>query len=151
MTKYKILIVTHSTPTGLNQRQAMECANLIGFTKHDLTICLNPEEVEDISIFDKIIMIVPEWNCSFPWTFKKMIDDSGYPSKLQDRKVLLIGTSNTTFGNIIGISHLSHVLNWVGATVVNSVCVPFIQDKFANDNIIVDERLNNAILVFANC
>ena len=149
----KILIITHSSPNGLNQRQVMECANVIGFTNHDLNTQSDPTEVtrEMIESSDKIIMIVPEWNSSFPWTFKKMIDDSGYPSAFEHKQILLIGTSNTTFGNIVGINHLSHILDWLGGTILEKVCIPFIQEKFANDDIVVDERLNNAVIEFSNC
>ena len=153
MLKQKILIITHSSPNGLNQRQVMECANVIGFTNHDLEICLTPDQVDNqmIEAHDKIIMIVPEWNASFPWSFKKMIDDSEWPSVFEGKAILLVGTSSTTFGNIMGITHLSHILEWVGASVVERVCIPHIEEKFANDDIKVDERFNNAVLAFANC
>jgi NAD(P)H-dependent FMN reductase len=148
-----ILIITHSSETGINQLQSTECANVIGFTNHNIKRILNPEDVtkQDIEENDRIIMIVPEWNSSFPWTFKKMIDDSGYPSYFEDKNIFLVGTSNTTFGNIVGINHLANILEWVGARVVERVCVPHIQDKFANNDIQVDERLNNAVIAFANC
>jgi NAD(P)H-dependent FMN reductase len=151
--KHKILIVTHSSPNGLNQRQVMECANVIGFTNHDLNIQLDPTTVdrEAIESADKIIMVVPEWNSSFPWTFKKMIDDSGYPSAFEGKPVFLVGTSHTTFGNIVGLNHLAHILDWLGAPTLEKVCIPFIQEKFANDDIKVDERLNEALIGFANC
>jgi NAD(P)H-dependent FMN reductase len=80
-----------------------------------------------------------------------MIDDSGYPSAFEGKQILLIGTSNTTFGNIVGINHLSHILDWLGAAILEKVCIPFIQEKFANDDIKVDERLNEALIGFANC
>lgn len=151
--KNKILIITHSSNNGLNSLQVSECANVIGFTNHSIKMNLDPTKIEreDIIEADKIIMVVPEWNSSFPWTFKKMIDDSGYPSSFENKSVLLVGTSNTTFGNIVGINHLSQILNWLGANVEEKVCIPFIQDKFANDDIQVDERLNNAIIAFSNC
>ncbi len=153
MQKNKILIITHSSNNGLNQRQASECANVIGFTNHDITTILDPTTItEDIvKSHNRIIMIVPEWNSSFPWTFKKMIDDSGYPSYFEDTNIFLVGTSNTTFGNIVGINHLTNIFEWIGARVVERVCVPHIQDKFANNDIQVDERLNNAVIAFANC
>ena len=96
-------------------------------------------------------MIVPEWNSSFPWTFKKMIDDSGYPSYFKGKEILLIGTSNTTFGNVVGVNHLANILEWIGAKVGDKVFVPHIDVKFANNDIQVDERLNERILKFVNC
>ena len=148
-----ILIITHSSNGGINQLQASECANVIGFTRHNIRVVLDPTEItkREIEECDRIIMIVPEWNSSFPWTFKKMIDDSGYPSIFEDKNIFLVGTSNTTFGNIVGINHLANIFEWVGARIVERVCVPNIQDKFANNDIQVDERLNNAVIAFANC
>lgn len=150
---YKVLIITHSSVNGLNERQATECANIIGFTNHSITRVLDPTEItkSDIKDADKIIMIVPEWNSSFPWSFKKMIDDSGYPSYFIGKEILLMGTSNTTFGNIVGINHLDNILEWIGAKVCGKVCVPQIDKKFANNNIRVDERLNERVLKFINC
>ena len=150
---YNILIITHSSNNGLNERQATECANIIGFTKHHIVRKLDPTEItkSDVKDADKIIMIVPEWNSSFPWSFKKMIDDSGYPSYFKESEILLMGTSNTTFGNIVGINHLDNILEWIGAKVCGKVCVPQIDKKFANNNIRVDERLNERVLRFINC
>lgn len=153
MNTNKILIITHSSHNGLNQRQAMECANVIGFVNHKIAVILDPTTVTEdvIKSHDRIIMIVPEWNSSFPWTFKKMIDDSGYPSIFEGKNIFLVGTSNTTFGNIVGINHLMNIFEWIGARVVERVCIPHIDVKFANNDIQVDERLNNAVIAFANC
>lgn len=151
--KSKILIITHSLPMGINNKQSTECANVIGFTNHEIKFANDPTTVEreDILSADKIVMVVPEWNCSFPWSFKKMIDDSGYPSSFEGKPIFLIGTSTTTFGNIVGINHLTHILDWLGAPVLERVCIPKIDEKFANDDIQVDERLNKRLLEFANC
>jgi len=149
----EVLIITHSTFRGLNYKQAMECANLVEWT-NDCRVLERPDQVskDDIDKAKKIIMIVPEWNGSFPFSFKKLIDDCDYPSILKGKEVLLIGTSNSTFGNIMGITHLQYILEWVGAKVYQKIiCVPQIQVKFANDNIIIDERLNEAVLAFCNC
>ena len=148
----KVLIITHSSPNGLNQKQAMECMNILGST-HEYQIILDPEFVDNnpIESPDRIIMIVPEWNASFPYSFKKLIDDSGYPSWLKDQSILLIGTSNTTFGNVMGTAHLKHILDYVGANVYRKVVsIPHINEKFANNNIIVDERLQQTLLEFCS-
>ena len=153
MNTKKILIITQSSLNGLNSRQATECANVIGFTNFSIKVIVDPELVNEdlVKQYDRIIMIVPEWNISFPWTFKKMIDDSGYPSYFENKNILLVGTSNTTFGNIVGINHLALVFEWIGARVIDRICVPHIDKKFANDDIQVDERLNDTVIAFANC
>jgi NAD(P)H-dependent FMN reductase len=63
----------------------------------------------------RVIMIVPEWNGSFPFTFKQMIDESGYPSFFSGMGFAIVGTSSSPLGNMVGISHLSHILQFVGA------------------------------------
>ena len=149
----KILIISQTSQSGLNGLQMMEIVNILGGKDLEISTKKEADQVEyyDIERADKIIMIVPEWNGSFPWTFKKMIDFSGYPSSLEGKSILLIGTSSSTFGNLLGISQLSSILGWVGANVYNKpVCVPFIDQKFAKNDIVVDERLNEEVLKFVN-
>jgi NAD(P)H-dependent FMN reductase len=149
----KVLIISQTSQEGLNNLQMMEVVNILGGKGLEIRTKKEADKVEyyDLEEADKIIMIVPEWNGSFPWTFKKMIDFSGYPSSLEGKSILLIGTSSSTFGNLLGISQLSSILGWVGANVYNKpVCVPFIDRKFAKNDIEVDERLNEEVLKFVN-
>lgn len=147
-----ILIITHSSTNGINFKQAEECMNIISdaLPTAKFNMFDDPTEVHesDISFADKIIMIVPEWNASFPYSFKKMIDDSGHPSSFYNKEILLIGTSNTTFGNILGITHLKTILEWIGALVSRKmVSLPNIDSKFSGVAP-VDERFNKTILSF---
>jgi chromate reductase len=147
-----ILVITHTAEGGLNFRQAMECLNLIG-SNYNTEVRKNPMSVsnEDLKNADFVIMIVPEWNGSFPFSFKELIDASGYPSRFSEKRILLIGTSNTSFGNIMGITHLQHILNWIGANVYHKrICVPHIDKKFEHNNIKVDERLRETLSNFVN-
>jgi chromate reductase, NAD(P)H dehydrogenase (quinone) len=149
----RILIISQTSQSGLNGLQMMEIVNILGGKGLEISTKKEANDVEhyDITNADKIIMIVPEWNGSFPWTFKKLIDFSGYPSVLEDKPILLVGTSSSTFGNLMGITQLSSILGWVGANVYSKpVCVPFINKKFAKNDIIVDERLNEEVLKFVN-
>lgn len=148
----RALIITHSSDGGLNFRQAMEIYNLIN-NRAEVKVKIAPMSVnnDDLNGADAIIMIVPEWNISFPFSFKELIDASGYPSRFKDKPILLIGTSNTTFGNVMGITHLQQILEWVGANVWNKkVCIPHIQNKFVDNNIEIDERLNENVNNFVN-
>lgn len=149
----KILIISQTSQSGLNGLQMMEIVNILGGKGIQISTKKEADQVEyyDIEKADQIIMIVPEWNGSFPWTFKKMIDFSGYPSSLEGKSILLIGTSSSTFGNLLGISQLSSILGWVGANVYGKqICVPFIDKKFSKNDILVDERLNEEVLKFVN-
>jgi NAD(P)H-dependent FMN reductase len=149
----KILIITQTSSEGLNNLQMMEIVNILGGKGLEISTIKEADKVKntDLENSDKIIMIVPEWNGSFPWMFKKLIDFSGYPSVLEGKSILLIGTSSSTFGNLMGITQLSSILGWVGANVYSKpVCVPFINRKFAKNDIVVDERMNEEVLNFVN-
>jgi NAD(P)H-dependent FMN reductase len=148
----RALIITHSSDGGLNFRQAMEVYNLIN-QRVEATVKISPMSVnnDDLNSSDAIIMVVPEWNGSFPFSFKELIDASGYPSRFENKPILLIGTSETPFGNLMGITHLQHILEWIGAEVWSKrICVPNLSKKFGDNNINVDERMNRAVNNFVN-
>lgn len=121
-----IQIITHSTENGLNANLAEKINKHIESLSD---VVLNPELVNFDGILkcDALIMIVPEWNGSFPYSFKKMIDDSRWPSIFKEKSIFLIGTSHSEFGNVIGVSHLEHTLQWCGAKVYHKkVYIPMI-------------------------
>ena len=68
-------------------------------------------------MYDKILMVIPEWNRSIPYTLKSLIDNSGWPSKFKGKEVWMIGTSGGLGGNMIGVSHLTDILDYIGAKV----------------------------------
>jgi hypothetical protein len=152
----KILVLTQSGPTGLNQQVALACKHISEEVKGSGIVEIkidNASSIAPSSIdrYSHVIMIAPEWNGSFPHTFKSLIDGSGYPSAFKKKKVLLVGTSATDFGNIMGITHLQHILQWVGAFVDSKrICIPRIQelvdpiDGFRD----VEDRLYKAIKKF---
>lgn len=129
----KLLILTQSGPEGLNQKIALECKHIA----EDFGVLVTEIEIANagdyppsaISKYSHIVMVVPEWNGSFPYMFKSLIDGSGYPSEFKKKKVLLVGTSDTSFGNLMGITHLQHILQWVGAFVDSKrICIPNIRE-----------------------
>ena len=121
--KDKILIITQGTQTGANYELSVKIAEFLS-SQFDSNTEIRIENADEMSTdrwkeIDpiKTLMVVPEWNGSFPYTFKKMIDESGYPSFFADEEVLLIGTSNSPFGNLMGVEHLAFVLRRCHARV----------------------------------
>lgn len=148
-----VIILTHSTPNGLNSKQANECLHVIKEKteiKNFRTINdLKEVTIELIKEFDRFIMIIPEWNGSFPFLFKQMIDDSGYPSAFEGKKIFLIGTSHSPFGNLIGVEQFKFILEFCGAIVWSKkACVPYIHKKFEIENPPVDTRIEKALIKF---
>ena len=122
----KVLILTQSSVDGMNYKLAKECQSVIE-GESEIKNC-SDIDTSTISSYSHFIMIVPEWNGSFPFLFKKLIDESGYPSSFDGKNILLIGTSDTSFGNLMGITHLLHILEWCGAEVFSKrVCIPNIR------------------------
>ena len=119
-----LLFITQSSPEGENQNLVSRFIEVIGEDSYDGIITVkNADEVSgyDIETHSQIIMVVPEWNGSFPYTFKKLIDESGRLSLFKNSEIILIGTSNSPFGNIMGVEHLAYILRWCGANVLSPI------------------------------
>jgi NAD(P)H-dependent FMN reductase len=143
----KVLILTQSSTDGMNYKLAKECQEVIQ-SPSDIRNCSDFDGPE-ISNYDHIIMIVPEWNGSFPFMFKTVIDNSGYPSSFEGKNVLLVGTSDTSFGNLMGITHLLHILEWCGAEVFSKrICIPNIRSYSFDRHKEPNHRLISAITRF---
>jgi len=145
----KILILTQSSVDGMNYRLAKECQAVC--SPFGESTIANASSIPPSSMieYSHIIMVVPEWNGSFPFMFKQLIDSSGYPSNLKEKNVLLIGTSDTTFGNIMGVKHLQHILEWCEAVVFKKqVFIPNIRSYSFDKHEEPNERLQKAINKF---
>jgi NAD(P)H-dependent FMN reductase len=147
----KTLILTHSTPTGINYKVCEDISSIVNGSIHNIQIVMVTEASEPhFENVDKIIMVIPEWNGSIPWTFKKLIDDSGWPSFFLGKQVLLIGTANTSFGNVTGVSHMNQILEWIGSkTFHKKVYIPEIKNYITEDiENPTHTRLRNVVLEF---
>jgi chromate reductase, NAD(P)H dehydrogenase (quinone) len=92
-----------------------------------------------IEISDKLIIVVPEYNCSFPGVLKAFIDGLSYPNIMKGKKVALVGLSSGAMGGAIALSHLAEVLNYLGMEVFSyKVKLPFI-NRFIGENAISND------------
>ena len=120
-----ILVLSQSGEKGKNRLISNDCITLIkhhlnGYDDHWSPKYHNFNDVEIQEVLphaNSIVMVVPEWNSSIPYTLKKMIDESEWPSSLKGTDIYLIGTSGGHGGNMLGLSHLTDVLSYVGANV----------------------------------
>jgi chromate reductase, NAD(P)H dehydrogenase (quinone) len=67
---------------------------------------------------DKLFLIAPEYNGSFPGVLKAFIDGLRYPDSFTDKKIGLVGLSDGVLGNAVGLSHLNDILSYMGANVL---------------------------------
>ncbi|MBH8567496.1 NAD(P)H-dependent oxidoreductase [Microvirga sp. STS02] len=76
---------------------------------------------------DKVVIVVPEYNASFPGVLKAFIDGLSYPGGIQGKKAALVGLSSGGQGGLLAMAHLTDVLMYLGTTVLpQRVRLPFI-------------------------
>ena len=85
----------------------------------------------------KLVIIVPEYNGSFPGVLKAFIDGLPYPGGIQGKKAALVGLSSGGQGGLLAMTHLSDVLMYLGTTILpQRVRLPFInQDLNPEDGL----------------
>lgn len=75
----------------------------------------------------KLVIVVPEYNGSFPGVLKSFIDGLRYPGAFQGKQAALVGLSSGGQGGLLAMTHLTDVLMYLGTTVLpQRVRLPFI-------------------------
>ena len=67
---------------------------------------------EEIRPFQKFVMVVPEYNGSFPGILKSFLD-SLHPKDWANKKVCLVGVADGRAGNLRGMEHLTGILHYL--------------------------------------
>lgn len=95
---------------------------------------------------EKLVFIVPEYNCSFPGVLKAFIDGLPYPSGLGNKKAALVGLSSGAQGGILPLNHLTDVLMYLGTAVLpQRVRLPFIDKHLSADGELTDAFLQQLL------
>ena len=90
---------------------------------------------------DKLVFIVPEYNGSFPGVLKAFLDGLHYPSQLAGKTAALVGISDGPNGNLLGMSHLTDILCFMGVNVLGlRVKIPSLRKNY------VDGQLTDAFI-----
>lgn len=83
---------------------------------------------------EKLVFIVPEYNCSFPGVLKAFIDGLPYPGGIRGKKAALVGLSSGGQGGQLPLNHLTDVLMYLGTAVLpQRVRLPFIDQHLTAD------------------
>ena len=70
-----------------------------------------------MDIYHKYLFVVPQYNGSFPGVFKAFIDGYAEANIFAEKKCALVGVSRGHQGAIMGLSHLSDFLQYLGMTI----------------------------------
>jgi NAD(P)H-dependent FMN reductase len=106
--------------------------------------------VEKFAQSEKYIVIVPEYNGSFPGILKTFIDGLAYPSPLKHKKIALVGLSAGSQGATLALSHLTDIFHYLVAEVLpHKVRIPEVEKQFQSLDFvnpiypkIIDEQLD---------
>jgi chromate reductase, NAD(P)H dehydrogenase (quinone) len=71
-----------------------------------------------IDTSDRIIVVAPEYNGSYPGILKTFIDGLSHPDSFSNKKTALVGLSSGVLGNAVGLGHLNDVLSYLNANVL---------------------------------
>lgn len=78
----------------------------------------------------KFIIIMPEYNASFPGILKVMIDNSDVKKCWWYKKAALVGISDGRAGNLRGIEHMTAILHYMKVNVLyNKLLLSRINDE----------------------
>ena len=83
---------------------------------------------------EKFVIIMPEYNASFPGILKTMMDNSDIKKCWWHKKALLTGISDGRAGNLRGIEHMTSILHYMRVHVhYNKLVLSRINDEIDKD------------------
>lgn len=89
---------------------------------------------------EKIVVVVPEYNGSFPGIMKLFIDGI-HPRFFKHKKILLVGISSGRAGNLRGLDHLTGIFHYMHAEVYSVKNAIAHVDNLLNENLqLTDEK-----------
>lgn len=74
-------------------------------------------EQEYLLATDKFILILPEYNGSFPGIFKLLLDNTDIRNCWWHKKAMLTGVADGRGGNLRGLEHMTNILHYLKVNV----------------------------------
>ena len=154
-----ITIISGSSRNSNTKKVALEYQRLLREKKVDTVLLSLDEkkvferdtsfinmEKEFLKPAERFIIIVPEYNGSYPGILKLMIDNTDVSKVWWHKKVLLTGVSTGRAGNLRGMDHLTNSLLYLKMVVHPNRLPISIIDKLLNgDHRLSDPGTLNAI------
>jgi chromate reductase len=93
-----------------------------------------------VAAADKVVIIVPEYNCSYPGVLKTFIDGLPYTGGIRGKKAALVGLGTGSQGGLLALGHLTDVLMYLGTAVLPTrVRLPFIDQHLTHEGQLTNE------------
>jgi len=108
-----------------------------------------PAYTEIVEWADAFIIVIPEYNHSFPGSLKQLLDKE---YEFYRRKAVgLVGVSNGGWGGTRAVEHIKPVLNELGLSMPKTAMYfPRVSEIIDNDSKVLDETLDERTETFLN-
>jgi chromate reductase, NAD(P)H dehydrogenase (quinone) len=94
----------------------------------------------------KFVIIMPEYNASFPGILKLMMDNSDIKKCWWYKKAALVGVSDGRAGNLRGIEHMTAILHYLKVNVLyNKLLLSQINQEMDNSGVLMKPKTAAAI------
>lgn len=95
---------------------------------------------------DKLVIVSPEYNGSFPGVLKTFIDGV-WPEMFRNKKVALVGVASGRAGNLRGNDHLTTIFHYLGVEVLSyKIAISGIDGLIAPDGDLADNKTKEVII-----
>ena len=116
-----------------------ELVSLEGLDLNEKSALLKKLEEEVLIPTDKFIIVMPEYNGSYPGSLKTIIDMSDIRKVWWGKKALLTGISTGRAGNLRGMDHLTGALNYLKVHVHhNKLPISSVDKLLSHGSVITD-------------
>lgn len=87
---------------------------------------------------EKFVIVMPEYNASFPGILKLMMDNSDIKKCWWYKKAMLVGLSDGRAGNLRGTEHMTAILHYMKVHVLyNKVLLSRVNEEIAMDGTVL--------------
>ena len=139
-------IATHYYNLLKNTQQQVHLLSLLNLEVHYRSEELQRIENELLIPSERFVIIVPEYNGSYPGIFKTMMDNTDIRKCWWYKKALLVGVADGRGGNLRGLDDLSNVLHYLRVNVFyNKLPISKINEELNADGLIQQPILKDAI------
>lgn len=132
---------------GINNRNGLNGAVAKYYSDQLNCELFTPETIHDYELIgiDIIVLIVPEYNGTFPGELKQAIDTLPY-NTFNSKKIVLVGTGGGYSGNLLGVSHLTDMFMYLNCLVMPyRVTVPKINEIIDKEGRFLDLSMQQKI------
>lgn len=90
---------------------------------------------------NRFVLIMPEYNGSFPGILKTMIDNTDIRNCWWYKKAMLVGVADGRAGNLRGMEHMTGILNYLKMTVLpNKIPLSRINEEIDKEGNLLKEE-----------